>query len=73
MALSTMRIAKVHETGDSWLADCSTRSDLVRQEWEAEALAPITTQALARGRGTARRHDRRHAADRDAPARPDPG
>ena len=38
-----MRIAKVHETGDAWLADCSTRPDLVRQAWDVEALAPITT------------------------------
>ncbi|MDX2520612.1 MULTISPECIES: hypothetical protein [Streptomyces] len=36
-------VAKLYEAGDAWLADCSTRPDLVHQVWYIEGLAPIAT------------------------------
>ncbi|MFF3468992.1 hypothetical protein ACWCQN_46865 [Streptomyces sp. NPDC001984] len=38
-----MRLAKLYEAGDAWLADCSAHPDLVREAWEMEALAPIAS------------------------------
>ncbi|MFJ8361462.1 hypothetical protein [Streptomyces sp. NPDC093984] len=38
-----MTLAELYEAGDAWLADCSAHPDRVRQAWNAEALAPITT------------------------------
>lgn len=36
-------IARLYETGDAWLADCSALPSLVRLTWEQEELAPITS------------------------------
>ncbi|MGW3723560.1 hypothetical protein [Streptomyces sp. NPDC000851] len=42
MALSK-RLAELHESGDTWLADCSAHPDVVRTAWRAEKLAPIAS------------------------------
>jgi hypothetical protein len=40
-----MRLAKLYEAGDAWLADCSAHPDLVRAAWGDELLAPIASGA----------------------------
>ncbi|MGW1798998.1 hypothetical protein ACWCQN_24275 [Streptomyces sp. NPDC001984] len=43
MAHLKMRLAALYESGDRWLADCSSYPDLVREAWNVEALAPIAS------------------------------
>ncbi|MER5213716.1 hypothetical protein ABT063_24870 [Streptomyces sp. NPDC002838] len=42
MALPTQPVAQ-YEAGNAWLADCTADPDLVREAWDAEALAPIVS------------------------------
>lgn len=37
------RIAALYEVGDTWLAACASRPELVREAWDLDALAPIAS------------------------------